>query len=116
MADATDVTDAGDAGTPMQWVKVDPGVLHVGRVATVIAAGQPVCLARTEQGYGALDNRCPHQGGPSSRSSPPPATEHWFTPGFALRSLRRDRGAPPPRRPGHEAVKAVSGRGPGRGR
>jgi thiamine pyrophosphate-dependent acetolactate synthase large subunit-like protein/nitrite reductase/ring-hydroxylating ferredoxin subunit len=48
----------------MQWVKVDPGDVLVGRVTTVVVDGQPVCLARTEAGWGALDNRCPHQGGP----------------------------------------------------
>jgi pyruvate oxidase len=46
------------------WIKVDPGGLEVGRVTTVIAAGRAVCITRTEAGYGALDNHCPHQGGP----------------------------------------------------
>jgi thiamine pyrophosphate-dependent acetolactate synthase large subunit-like protein/nitrite reductase/ring-hydroxylating ferredoxin subunit len=46
------------------WYPVDAGPLEVGRVTTVVAAGRAVCIARTEAGYGALDNRCPHQGGP----------------------------------------------------
>ena len=46
------------------WYTVDAGPIEVGRVTTVIAAGRAVCIARTSQGYGALDNRCPHQGGP----------------------------------------------------
>jgi thiamine pyrophosphate-dependent acetolactate synthase large subunit-like protein/nitrite reductase/ring-hydroxylating ferredoxin subunit len=46
------------------WFPVDPGELEVGRVATIVAAGRAVCIARTAAGYGALDNRCPHQGGP----------------------------------------------------
>lgn len=50
--------------TDRQWVKVDPGGLEVGRVTTAIAAGRAVCLTRTAEGYGALDNICPHQGGP----------------------------------------------------
>jgi thiamine pyrophosphate-dependent acetolactate synthase large subunit-like protein/nitrite reductase/ring-hydroxylating ferredoxin subunit len=50
--------------TGLQWVRVDPGGLEVGRVTTVIAAGRAVCLTRTADGYGALDNQCPHQGGP----------------------------------------------------
>ncbi len=44
--------------------KVDPGGLEVDRVTTVVAAGRAVCLVRTAHGYGALDNHCPHQGGP----------------------------------------------------
>jgi thiamine pyrophosphate-dependent acetolactate synthase large subunit-like protein/nitrite reductase/ring-hydroxylating ferredoxin subunit len=47
-----------------QWVKVDPGGLAEGQVTTVVAGGRAVCLTRTADGYGALDNRCPHQGGP----------------------------------------------------
>jgi len=46
------------------WYPVDAGPLEAGRVTTVVAAGRAVCIARTEAGYGALDNRCPHQGGP----------------------------------------------------
>lgn len=46
------------------WVKVDPGGLVEDRVTTVVAAGRAVCLTRTAAGYGALDNHCPHQGGP----------------------------------------------------
>jgi thiamine pyrophosphate-dependent acetolactate synthase large subunit-like protein/nitrite reductase/ring-hydroxylating ferredoxin subunit len=46
------------------WVRIDPGGLEVGRVTTVVAAGRAICLARTAAGYGALDNHCPHQGGP----------------------------------------------------
>ncbi len=47
-----------------EWFRVDPGELPVGGVTTVIAADRAVAITRTEQGYGALDNRCPHQGGP----------------------------------------------------
>jgi thiamine pyrophosphate-dependent acetolactate synthase large subunit-like protein/nitrite reductase/ring-hydroxylating ferredoxin subunit len=47
-----------------EWVKVDPDGLDVDRVTTVIANGRAICLARTAAGYGALDNHCPHQGGP----------------------------------------------------
>lgn len=46
------------------WVKVDTDGLEEGRVTTVIAAGRALCLTRTAAGYGALDNHCPHQGGP----------------------------------------------------
>ena len=51
------------------WVKVDAsdlgdGGLEVDRITTVVAAGRAICLTRTAAGYGALDNHCPHQGGP----------------------------------------------------
>jgi pyruvate oxidase len=46
------------------WYRVDPGDLDVGRLTTVVAAGRALCITRTADGYGALDNRCPHQGGP----------------------------------------------------
>src|SRR5438067_13057644 len=51
-------------GAVSRWVKVDPAGLEVGQVTTVVAGGRAVCLTRTGDGYGALDNRCPHQGGP----------------------------------------------------
>jgi len=47
-----------------EWIQVDPGDLEVGQVTTVIAARRAIAITRTEAGYGALDNRCPHQGGP----------------------------------------------------
>ncbi|HET7487219.1 MAG TPA: thiamine pyrophosphate-dependent enzyme [Acidimicrobiales bacterium] len=56
--------DSATPAGPAAWVKVDPGGLEVGRVTTVVAAGRALCLTRTEAGYGALDNHCPHQGGP----------------------------------------------------
>jgi pyruvate oxidase len=46
------------------WVKIDTDGLEVGRVTTVVAAGRALCLTRTADGYGCLDNHCPHQGGP----------------------------------------------------
>ncbi len=49
-----------------KWVKVaDLDALTVGQVTMVMANNTAVCLVRTdEHGYTALDNRCPHQGGP----------------------------------------------------
>ncbi|MGH9040404.1 MAG: thiamine pyrophosphate-binding protein [Acidimicrobiia bacterium] len=47
-----------------EWVQVDPGGLGEGRVTTVVAGGRALCVTRTAAGYGVLDNRCPHQGGP----------------------------------------------------
>ena len=46
------------------WHEIVVDDLAVGEVKAVVAAGRAVCLARTAQGLGALDNRCPHQGGP----------------------------------------------------
>jgi thiamine pyrophosphate-dependent acetolactate synthase large subunit-like protein/nitrite reductase/ring-hydroxylating ferredoxin subunit len=46
------------------WHKIDPGGLEVGRVTTQVVAGRALCITRTESGFGVLDNRCPHQGGP----------------------------------------------------
>ena len=52
------------SSTTTRWVKVDSDGLAEGQVMTVVAGGRAVCLTRTAEGYGALDNRCPHQGGP----------------------------------------------------
>jgi nitrite reductase/ring-hydroxylating ferredoxin subunit len=46
------------------WHRVEPGDIEAGNVTTVIAANRAICLTRIAEGYGALDNRCPHQGGP----------------------------------------------------
>ena len=49
-----------------KWYKVaNVDQLPVGQVTTVTAGVTAVCLIHTtEHGYTALDNRCPHQGGP----------------------------------------------------
>ena len=47
-----------------EWFSVDPGDLPIGGVTTVVAADRAIAITRTASGYGALDNRCPHQGGP----------------------------------------------------
>src|SRR5439155_11658358 len=46
------------------WVVVDLPEMDVGRVTTVVAGGRALCVTRTADGWGVLDNRCPHQGGP----------------------------------------------------
>ncbi|MFQ5408002.1 MAG: thiamine pyrophosphate-dependent enzyme [Anaerolineales bacterium] len=49
----------------LTWFKVGPpDVLAEGRITTVQAGHHAVCLTRTEKGYGAISNRCAHQGGP----------------------------------------------------
>jgi pyruvate oxidase len=52
------------ADDEVTWVELELPDLPVGRVTTVVAGGRALCLTRTEDGWGVLDNRCPHQGGP----------------------------------------------------
>src|SRR4051812_42807955 len=47
-----------------RWVELELPDLEVGRVTTVVAGGRALCITRTPDGWGVLDNRCPHQGGP----------------------------------------------------
>jgi len=51
-------------GEPAVWHRVEDPLPEAGEVTTVVVAGRAVCLANTGTVYGALDNRCPHQGGP----------------------------------------------------
>jgi thiamine pyrophosphate-dependent acetolactate synthase large subunit-like protein/nitrite reductase/ring-hydroxylating ferredoxin subunit len=53
-----------------QWHRVDPAdVPDEGRVRSVTVDGRTVALARCGSRLGALDNRCPHQGGPLGEGS-----------------------------------------------
>ena len=55
---------------PVEWHKVaEPDELAPGRVKTAAAGLRTVCLTNYEGEYGALDNRCPHQGGPLGEGS-----------------------------------------------
>ncbi len=47
-----------------QWHPIPDPEIAVGEVTTVVVADRALCITRTEAGYGVLDNRCPHQGGP----------------------------------------------------
>jgi thiamine pyrophosphate-dependent acetolactate synthase large subunit-like protein/nitrite reductase/ring-hydroxylating ferredoxin subunit len=47
-----------------EWHRIDPGDLGIGGVAMVVVADRAIAVTRTQDGWGALDNRCPHQGGP----------------------------------------------------
>ncbi len=50
---------------PLNWYRVgDNNMLEEGRITTVQAGHFTICLTRTKKGYGAISNRCPHQGGP----------------------------------------------------
>ena len=52
------------------WHRVDPvDVPAEGRVRSVTVDGRTVALARCGAGLGALENRCPHQGGPLGEGS-----------------------------------------------
>jgi thiamine pyrophosphate-dependent acetolactate synthase large subunit-like protein/nitrite reductase/ring-hydroxylating ferredoxin subunit len=53
-----------------EWIKVlEADELPEGRVKTVTCRHHTVCVTRYEGQYGALDNRCPHQGGPLGEGS-----------------------------------------------
>src|SRR5437763_10495245 len=52
------------------WHKVAPAdVPDDGRVRSVVVDGRTVALSRCGARLGALDNRCPHQGGPLGEGS-----------------------------------------------
>ena len=52
------------------WHRVDPvDVPAEGRVRSVTVDGRTVALARCGARLGALENRCPHQGGPLGEGS-----------------------------------------------
>jgi len=57
--------------TKTVWHKVldDKTELPEGRVMTVTAGHTGICLTHFEGKYTALDNRCPHQGGPLGEGS-----------------------------------------------
>jgi pyruvate oxidase len=54
----------------LTWHKaLDPEELPEGRVKTVTIGTESLCMTHHEGSYGALDNRCPHQGGPLGEGS-----------------------------------------------
>ncbi len=56
--------------TATTWHRVaGPDELPEGRVKTVVAGGRALALSHHDGRYGALDNRCPHQGGPLGEGS-----------------------------------------------
>jgi thiamine pyrophosphate-dependent acetolactate synthase large subunit-like protein/nitrite reductase/ring-hydroxylating ferredoxin subunit len=54
------------ASPALTWHRVldDPAQLPEGRVRTVTAGRKSIALTHVDGAFGALDNRCPHQGGP----------------------------------------------------
>ncbi len=65
------MASADDEGRePRVWMKVlGPDELPEGRVASVTCANRTLCMTHHEGKYAALDNRCPHQGGPLGEGS-----------------------------------------------
>jgi thiamine pyrophosphate-dependent acetolactate synthase large subunit-like protein/nitrite reductase/ring-hydroxylating ferredoxin subunit len=60
---------ASDSAT-MVWLKVlEPDELAEGRVKPVTCVHTTLCMTHYDGKYGALDNRCPHQGGPLGEGS-----------------------------------------------
>ena len=56
--------------TNLEWIKVGhESDLPEGRVKTVTARNISICLSRFEGKWAAMDNRCPHQGGPLGEGS-----------------------------------------------
>ena len=59
-----------DADARLVWHRVaDVDALADGRVMTVTAGRASLALTRCNDRYGALDNHCPHQGGPLGEGS-----------------------------------------------
>ena len=54
----------------LEWIKVaDTGDLAEGRVMTVTARTTSICLSHFDGQWSAMDNKCPHQGGPLGEGS-----------------------------------------------
>ena len=59
-----------DKNTKLVWHKVlSKNDLKDGRVTSVTCKSHTLCMTRHQGKYGALDNRCPHQGGPLGEGS-----------------------------------------------
>ena len=59
-----------DEASQIEWLKVlDPDELPEGRVKPVTCERTTVCMTHFKGQYGALDNKCPHQGGPLGEGS-----------------------------------------------
>ncbi len=61
---------SGPENSRFEWLKVfEPDQLPAGRVTTVTCRHLTLCMTRHEGAYGALSNKCPHQGGPLGEGS-----------------------------------------------
>ena len=64
------MSDSTSTDRELRWFKVaERGDLAEGRVRPVTCGRETICLTRFEGRYGALDNKCPHQGGPLGEGS-----------------------------------------------
>ena len=65
-----DLTPVGVPDEPHDWHRV-LGVdeLPAGRVTTVTVGRRSLAVSNVDGGYGAIDNKCPHQGGPLGEGS-----------------------------------------------
>ncbi len=50
--------------TAAEWHRLDVADLEIGHVKRAVVNHRALAVTRTQEGYGVLDNRCPHQGGP----------------------------------------------------
>jgi pyruvate oxidase len=59
-----------NVATPDDWHRVlDSDELPEGRVTTVTVGRRSLAVSHYDGGYGAIDNKCPHQGGPLGEGS-----------------------------------------------
>ena len=66
----TNEQPSNDQTARTEWHKIaDVSDLKPGRVKTVTAGRRSLCLANVDGTFGALDNHCPHQGGPLGEGS-----------------------------------------------
>ncbi len=64
------MTTDGPHGGRLVWYKaLDTDELPEGRVKTAVCGLQSVCMTHYQGKYSALENRCPHQGGPLGEGS-----------------------------------------------
>jgi hypothetical protein len=57
--------------------EVDVSALAIDDVKMRVVGDRAICLKRIARGYGALDNRCPYQGGPFLLRWPSRAGLRW---------------------------------------
>src|SRR6187200_3171062 len=76
------------------WVRVARPIIPTGRVTTIVVGDRAVCVVHGEDGtWSALDNRCPHQGGPLGDGQ---LDEGWLICPWHAYQYDPVTGAPPP--------------------
>lgn len=81
--------------TDTSWYHIPFPDLAVGGVTTVVVADRALAITRTTAGWSALDNRCPHQGGPLGEGEIEPDNGYLLCPwhGYEYDPMT---GQPPP--------------------